>query len=174
MNPEPAENSARIGVLLGDDRRNVDAILADVVAGASARGVAVGGLLQRFGERLPSGKRAMFLRDIGSGEELRLDQPRGAEAHACVLNPDALARAACLLRDATRGGFELLLVNRFGIAEAEGQGLRAEFAEAVCSGARVLVAVRPGHFADLVQFLGEAPHLLAPDAAAILDWASGS
>jgi hypothetical protein len=37
---------------------------------------------------------------------------------------------------------ELVGASRFGNVEAEGQGTRAEIADAICSGAAVLVAVR--------------------------------
>jgi len=131
----------------------------------------VGGLLQRFGERQSNGKRSMWLDDIASGLELRLDRPRGPGAVACVLDPDALAQGACLLRDAIASGADLLVVNRFGVAEAEGQGMRAEFAEAICSGAAVLVAARQNLLPDLEQFLGAPAQILPASAPHLTDWA---
>lgn len=164
--------AARVGVLIYDATLDVDAIFQGVVDNLRAQGRRVGGLMQRFGERQPSGKRSMFLRDVASGRELRIDAPRGPGAVACVLDPDALAEAACLLRLATEDRADLLLVNRFGAAEVDGQGMRAELAEAICSGAPVLVAVRGNLLAALERFLGTPAHVLPPSIAAVTAWAA--
>ena len=90
-----------------------------------------------------------------------------------MLDPDALAQGACLLRDAIAAGADLLVVNRFGIAEAEGQGMRAEIAEAICSGAAVLVAVRENLLVDLERFLGAPARLLPASVSHLSAWAEG-
>jgi molybdate transport system ATP-binding protein len=165
--------TARLGVLLYDTSLEVDGILAAAVQLIRERGIAVSGTLQHFGERLPNGKRSMWVEDIVSGVTIRLDQPRGPGATACMLDPDALAQAACMLRQATASGAELVVVSRFGNAEADGRGMRAELAEAICSGAAVLVAARFSLLTDLEGFLGAPAPLLLPSPAAIAAWAEG-
>ena len=171
--PSPANVSPagvpQVGVLY-DASIEIDPVLADGVALLRKRGVAVGGQLQRFGARLPNGKRSMWLDDIATGLTIRLDRPRGAGAIACMLDPDALARAAYLLQQTIAAGADLVIINRFGNAEAEGRGTRAEFAEAICRGAAVLVAVRFNLLDDLEGFLGGPAHLLLPSPEAIADW----
>jgi hypothetical protein len=163
--------TARVGVLLYDTSIEVDQILAAAVAQIRERTIAVGGLLQHFGERLANGKRSMWMEDIVTGTLIRLDRPRGPGATACMLDPDALAQAACILQRATASGAELLVVNRFGNAEADGRGMRSELADAICSGSAVLVAVRFSLLNDLEGFLGGPAHLLLPSPAAITVWA---
>lgn len=163
--------STGVGVLLYDNSIDVDAILAASVADARARGLAVGGLLQRFGPRLGDGKRSMWVDDIQTAQTIRLDAPRGPGAQSCVLDPDALSRAACLLQRATESDADLIVVNRFGNAEADGRGLRAEFAGAICAGAAVLVAVRYSLLNDIEGFLGGPAYLLLPSPIAIANWA---
>src|SRR4051794_35971170 len=90
--------AGRVGILLFETSTEANTILADAVALLGARGIAVGGLLQRFGERLPSGKHSVWLDDLANGEVIRLDQPRGAGASSCTLDPSALAEAGCRLR----------------------------------------------------------------------------
>ena len=150
---------------------DVDAVLASVVAELRVRRVAVGGLLQHFGERLPSGKRSMWLEDIGSAQRTRLDQPRGPGATGCTLDADALAGAAARLRAAIQSGPAILVVNRYGASEANGGGLRAEIAEAVCSGVPVLIAVRDDMVAAWECFLGAPARCLTPESTAIVAWA---
>ena len=165
--------ASRVGVVLFENAIDIDAILRAASDALRERGVVVGGVLQRFGERLSNGKRSMWLDDIAGGQTVRLDRPRGPGAISCVLDPDALVQCACLLRDAIASGAELLVVNRFGTAEAEGQGMRAEFAEAICSGAAVLVAVRPNLLAELERFLGAPAQILPASAPHLAAWAEG-
>ena len=169
--PSEPKVAARVGVLLYDTSVEVDAILSSAVEHLRARGVTVGGLLQRFGEQLPNGKYRMWVDDITTGQSIRLDDPRGAGASACIVDPDALAQAACMLRRITETQPDLIIVNRFGHAEAEGGGMRSEIAEAVCSGAAVLLSARSTYFAALESFLGGPPTVLLLSAAAIADWA---
>ena len=88
------------------------------------------------------------------GETLRLDQPRGPGAKDCIVDPDALAQAGCLLRRAIEQRHPLIVVNRFGYAESIGGGMRAEIADAACSDAVVLIAVRVSRLEGLERFLG--------------------
>ena len=170
MTPDP-DVSDRVGVLLYDTSLEIEAIVNAAVAHLRARGLAVGGLLQRFGEQLPGGKYRMWVDDITTGELVRLDKPRGAGASACIVDPDALAQAACMLRRTTEAHPDLIIVNRFGHAEADGGGMRPEIAEAVCSGATVLLAARFTYLDALENFLGGSPTVLLHSATAVADWA---
>ena len=161
---------AKVGVLLYDTTVEVDTILAETVERLGDHRLTVGGLLQRFGERLPNGKRTMLVDDIATGRTIRLDQPRGPGAIACMLDPDALAEAACLLRRTVEAQPDVIVVSRFGNAEADGGGMRAEIADAICSGAVVLIAVRFSLLSDLEGFLGGPATVLLPSAKAIADW----
>jgi hypothetical protein len=86
---------------------------------------------------------------------------------ACLLDPGALAQAAGMLQRGDRRRPALAGTNRVGNAEAEGQGKRAEIADAICSGAAVLVVVRFSLLNELEGFLGAPAHLLLPSSAAI-------
>ncbi len=163
---------APVGVLLYDTSFEVDPIISAAISLMRAGGLNVGGLRQRFGHALPNGKRAMWLEDIQTGLTLRLDRPRGPGATSCILDPDALARAACLLRQSAENGAELVVLNRFGHAEAEGRGMRHEIAGIICAGTPMLIPVRYALLPDLEGFLGAQGHLLLPSAAAIAAWAA--
>ena len=88
------------------------------------------------------------------------------------MDPDALAQGACLLQKAVTSGADLIVVSRFGSVEADGSGLRAEIADAICSGAAVVIPVRFSMLPDLEGFLGAPGRLLLPAPAAIAGWAA--
>jgi hypothetical protein len=159
-----------VGTLLYDGDGEVDRLMAEAVDRLKAEGASVGGVLQHFGKRLPSGKRSMWIDNASTGATFRLDRPRGPGATACVLDPDALTRAACVVRRAIETGNDLIVVNRFGNAEAEGRGLRAEIADAICAGIPVLIAVRYSLLPDWEGFLGVSPDIVLPRLDAILYW----
>ena len=60
-----------------DGRLDIDAVLSAAVDLLRSNGVRVAGLLQRFGDTLPGGKRSMYVEVLSSGERIRLDLPRG-------------------------------------------------------------------------------------------------
>lgn len=167
----PSEPASQVAVLLYDDSLPLYDILASAVRTLTDRGVAVGGLLQRSGPRQSNGKPILWAEDIQTGETIRLDEPRGPGATACVLDTDALARASTRIRRALDTGARLILINRFGGVEAEGGGLRAEIADAVCSGAAVLIPIRQTRLPDLEAFLGCNAFVLQPSSEAIAAWA---
>jgi hypothetical protein len=152
----------------GDD---VDAALGFSVDTLCRAGVTVGGLLQRFGERIAPGKREMLLRVLPGQETIRLNDPRGPGVQGCILDTDALARAAMAFHRAALARPDLLLASRFGKEEASGGGMRAELAEALIAGVPVLVPVRDTLLPAWRSFLGEPADELPPTTNAILAWA---
>jgi hypothetical protein len=171
LRTDASDIAARVGVLPYDSSDGLDAVVADAVGRLRARGIAVAGLLQRSGDALPGGKQALWVEDIGTGQLIRLDQPRGPGAIACTFDTGALAQAAYLLQTAAESGAELIAVNRFGSLEAEGRGLRAEIAAVICSGMAVLIPVRISLLPALETFLGGPASQLPASARAIEVWA---
>lgn len=88
-----------------------------------------------------------------------------------LIDPKALVHAARMLKRAIASDADLLVVNRFGNAEADGRGMRAEIAAAVRSGAVVLIPVRFSLLNDFEGFLGAPAPVLLPSVVAIADWA---
>ncbi|HET6605075.1 MAG TPA: DUF2478 domain-containing protein [Rhodopila sp.] len=163
--------TSRIGVMVYEPPTDAGRVFNPAIDLLHRRGVPVGGVAQRSGAPDAGRRPSLWIDHIETGRTRRLDRPRGPGSRACILDPDALAEAAVWLRQTIEQRPAVIAVNRFGHTEAEGEGMRAEIAEAVCSGSVVLIAVRRALLADLEGFLGEPPTLLPPDAAAIADWA---
>ena len=152
----------------GDD---ADAALRSAVEILQKAGRSVAGLLQRFGAQIAPGKREMLLDIIPGHETIRLNDPRGSGVQGCILDTDALARAAMVFHAAMLSGPDLLVASRFGKEEVAGGGMRAELAEAMIAGIPVLVPMRIETLPAWNAFLGGPGEVLAPRADAILSWA---
>lgn len=165
------QEAVPVAVLICDDSAVLYELLTGVVAAIRGLGIPVGGLLQRRGAVQSNGKGSLWLEDLLTGRSLRLDEDRGSAATACVVDTDALAQAAAMVRNAIDTGVHIVIVNRFGSFEVQGGGLRAEIADALCLGAGVLIPVRRARLPDLEAFLGAPPAVLPPEAGAIVAWA---
>jgi molybdate transport system ATP-binding protein len=160
----------RVGVVVYEPPVDGGAVLNVALALLMERGVSVGGLRQRVGEKEKGRRASMWVDHLETGRTVRIDQPRGPGARACVLDPEALAEAAGWLRETVESRPAVIAVNRFGHAESEGDGMRGELADAILSGAVVVLAVRRGLLPDLVGFLGEEPVVLPSDPEAVVAW----
>ena len=161
----------RAAAVVFEHSDDANAAMAVAVAALRHAGLRVGGLLQVFGPAVGTCRREMNLLVLASGEWIRLDQPLGPEAQGCILDGDALARAAQALHEAVHARPDLLVVSRFGQQEALGGGMRAEIAEALVSGIPVLVAVRSTLHEEWERFLGAPSQVLPTCADTIANWA---
>ena len=149
----------------------IDDFMRDVASRLRAEGVRLAGAVQ---ENLPAGDgtpcAAMVLTDLRSQRRLRISQDLGAEATACRLDAGGLAEVGTLLERSIDGETDLMLLNRFGVAEAEGHGLRAVLAHALEAGIPVLTAVRPPYDAAWAEFHGGLASDLPAEREAVLAW----
>lgn len=148
----------------------VDMLFAEIVTLLRPCGVKIGGVLQEddwsSGDRRPITR----LRNLSDGSLIRISQDLGREARGCRLDPGALAAAAPLLDDVIEAGADLLILNRFGKAEAEGAGLRSVIERAILVGVPVLTAARAEYADAWTDFHAGMAMWLPPDSKAILSW----
>lgn len=154
--------------------RPVDDILDAVARALLKEGRTVAGFLQR--ENTEDGECCgeIQLEDIATGARHVISQALGAGARGCRLDPRALADVAGPLFVRVEAGPDLLILNRFGKGESEGQGFRAVIEEACMRGIPMLTAVREGYVEAWQQFSGDLGILLPPDRDAVIDWARGA
>ncbi len=121
-----------------------DALLAAVVAGLAARGVALAGVVQSNYVFDPDRHCHMDLTVLGDGPVVRISQDRGRHARGCRLDPEGLALAVGHVEAALDSGqAALLVVNKFGKAELDGEGFRQTIGKALLAGLPVLTTVSP-------------------------------
>lgn len=114
----------------------------------------------------------MLLEDIETGEQHCISQALGPGANGCRLDSQALADVAgrtLAALDAAPGP-DLLFLNRFGKAEAEGRGLRAVFEKAASLGVPVLTCVKQDYRTAWSDYTGALSTALPATEDAVLDW----
>ncbi|NVN87174.1 MAG: DUF2478 domain-containing protein [Rhodopseudomonas sp.] len=83
----------------------------------------------------------MELEELATRIILQLSEDRDKRATGCRLDPAAVQEAAALISASIRNGPELLILNKFGRLESEGEGLCDVIGEAIELGIPVVVGV---------------------------------
>jgi len=148
---------------------DVEALLADFAAALQRDGVRVGGLLQRSTKEA-NGRPRMELIDIASGRTFLISQNLGGKSSACCVDPGGVAEASLILRGAIAGRPDLLIINKFSGLEAKGEGLRAEFLDALASGLLVLAGLAERHRGAFEEMAEGAADCLEASPEALRAW----
>jgi len=164
----------RLAAIAYDSGFAIDEFLARIANRLRAEHIRLGGALQ---ENLPgeAGRcSAMTLVDLASRGRFVISQDLGAQAEGCRLDAQGLAEFVALFDRAPDLDVDLLILNRFGRAEAEGGGLRPVFARALEAGIPILTAVRAPYAEAWAQFHGRLASDLPADEDKVLAWCRDS
>jgi len=146
----------------------IDDFMVAIADALQAEGIRTRGVVQHnFGS---ASCPQMALVDLATGRRFAISQNLGPQARGCRLDTDGLSIVSALFDATIREDFDLLILNKFGKAEAEGGGLRNAFAGAMDAGIPVLTAVRPPYVEAWSKFHGGLAVDLEPRAAAVLGW----
>lgn len=150
--------------LIYQDSEQFDVLMRQLVADFGARGVKLGGLLQR------ADAESTWVTRIDDGRSLDLMQDLGACSDSCRLNPQKLAEAAGWLGENLRQKPDLLLISRFGHFEAEGGGYLAEIGAAAELEQPCLIGVSHKYAGAWRAFAGDCAENLDADIEAARKW----
>jgi len=117
--------------------------LARFVDALKKANVRVGGLLQEKVLMGQDGMQRVEAVDIATGKRIPINQPTPEtwRDRVCSLDVSALAETTASLRQAIQDGVELIVVEKFGDAERDGEGLTDEILQAIAVGIPVVIAV---------------------------------
>lgn len=160
----------RLAAIRIADDTATDELLATVVRTLQQEGRTVAGFIQRQGCHDLSGHAEMLLEEIPSGRRFCISQPLGKDSRGCRLDPRAIADIAGPLLKAIESRPDLLVLNRFGKGESEGQGFRAVLEKAFLLGIPVLTSVKQTYVGAWETFAGSCSTSLPPALKDILDW----
>jgi len=148
----------------------IDDFLARLGALLRADNIVIGGSIQVNAPDAANACSAMTLVDLSSGTAVEISQQLGLLAQGCRLDTSRLAEFGALLERPTTSDIDLLILNKFGRAEAEGRGLRRNLERAIENGTAVLTAVRPPYDEAWHRFHGGLAVELAPDMERARAW----
>ncbi len=115
-------------------------------------------------------KNPMIIYNLSDGQEFLISQKLGKESQSCSLDLGGLANAAFVLRKALDDKADLVIVNRFGTAEAEGKGFIAELLALISEDIPVLTLTNDKYLAAWREFTGGLAEELEPTKEALLNW----
>jgi nucleoside-triphosphatase THEP1 len=148
----------------------IDDFLARIADLLRADQVKLAGVLQENASDAAGVCSAMTLIDLTSRSRVRISQELGSQAEGCRLDARGIAEIGPLIERTVNQDAELIILNRFGRAEAEGGGLRSAFARAMDAGIPTLTAVREPYIEAWSQFHGRFAIDLPADLATVLAW----
>lgn len=117
--------------------------LARFVNALKKANVRVGGLLQEKILMGQDGMQRVEAVDIATGKRIPINRPTPEKwrNQVCSLDVSALAETTASLRQAIQDKVELIVVEKFGDAERDGEGLTDEILQAIAAGIPVVIAV---------------------------------
>jgi len=148
---------------------DINGTLRQVVKRLQETGVIIGGVLQEAGF-CPDECCAQLIVDIRTGRAERITQDRGRESRGCKLDPRGLAAISYCVADAIAASVDLVIINKFGRAESEGDGLLSCIEDAVSAGIPLLTTVREPYVAARNLYNGGLAVELPPRADTIIEW----
>jgi hypothetical protein len=168
----PTPDLPRIAAVSCEADFPIDEFFAGIVAALRADNLRLGGAIQQ--NTATAGPAAccgdMVLVDLASGERVTISQDLGAEAEACRLDSAGLNEMSGRLELNVDESIDLLILNKFGKAEAEGNGFRSVIARAMDVGVPLLTAVKPLHREAWHRFHGGLAAELSPESGDVLTW----
>ncbi|MCV2865117.1 DUF2478 domain-containing protein [Defluviimonas sp. WL0075] len=163
-----------IASIMANGRGATDRLLAAVVTRLTGEGVRVLGALRPTGQGAATGHCDSDLWMLPDGPIVRITQDLGAGSTACRMDAGALEGAVGIAtaRLAAQGA-DLVVLNKFGLREAEGRGFRTLIAEALDRGVPVLTGLSEPHRAAFDRFAAGMATSLPPEEHAVLTWCRG-
>ncbi|MGO9007724.1 MAG: DUF2478 domain-containing protein [Beijerinckiaceae bacterium] len=146
-----AETTKSLAAIIYERGEDINRIMAEFATDLAGSGLRVGGFVQ-VAEAGRDGRPEAHVRDLETGVRLPIFQNLGPCAQSCRVDAAALVEVARLLSGALARQPNLLVVNRFGRLESEGEGIVDEIAAAATSGIPVLIGVSTRYLEAWRQF----------------------
>ena len=162
--------NCRLAAIVFDRDDDPDTPLREFVEGAARCGARVAGLIQEREPGCEGEPHDIRVRNLTTGERLNIMQDLGRAAEGCRVDPRAIAVAAQQLAGALAGRPDLIVANRFGKLESEGDGMIAEIGAAVAEDVPLIVCVPSRFVAAWDAFAGGLDVKMPPSRAAIEAW----
>lgn len=160
----------KIGAIVRPPDANVPDSMEGFARILQGQGYFVRGLVQRNSASGADCACTMTLVDLDNGQHFRISQDLGSGSTCCRIDTQAVAEASSVLRRAMETETDLLIVNKFGKLESQGQGLMDEILAAVSLGIPLLTSVEAPLLECWRDFTGGVARELSPGCGALMRW----
>lgn len=158
-----------LGYVMAPERGDADLLISRVAARLQALDWPLAGAVQQ--NRMEGASLcSMELVVLHGGGRICISQQLGSGSQGCRLDSAALEQAVGLVEAALDHAPRLLILNKFGKAEAEGRGFRLLIGRALGAGIPVLTGVNARNIEAFQEFAAGMGQPLPADEARILDW----
>lgn len=159
-----------IAALVHESAEYADEFLYAFIQDLQAQDKNILGVIQAHPEVSYAYGSQMGIVDLSTGAYLSIAQDLGKHNTSCCLDAEAVSNASTILQAARMQNPDLLIVNRFGKLEAEGEGFADEMLEIMSEGTPMLTVVAERFLPQWREFTGGLAAEIAPDAAALHHW----
>ena len=168
--PGSHAETCQIAAIVFDRNEDSYAPLEEFLDRLAERGVRVAGLVQEREDCEGCDGKDLWVRNLTTGRRFAIMQDLGASSESCRVDPSAIAVAARELGEAVKARPDLVVANRFGRLESEGEGMIAEIGEAVAEGVALMIAVPLRYLEAWNAFAGGLDRQLPPRLEAMEAW----
>ncbi|TAN64172.1 MAG: DUF2478 domain-containing protein [Magnetospirillum sp.] len=137
------------------------------------QGYLVRGLLQRSPADSPTCDCTMMLIDLDTRMEYRISQDFGPESPCCRVDTSGFAEASHALHRAMAGDTDLIVINKFGKLESQGQGLADEMLAIMSRGIPLITTVEAASLELWRDFTGGRAGEIPPNCGGLMRWWDG-
>lgn len=163
------EETMAIAAIVHEGKGSADAPLLEFIQQLQSEGLTIRGLIPGP-QSDPTNCATRTVLDLDQGTVYPIGQNLGKDSKACSLDAGALLVAGVVLRRAAETSADLVVVNRFGVLEADGGGFSAEMLDLITKGYPVLTVVSPPYLDAFRAFTGGMAAELPPEKNAIMHW----
>jgi hypothetical protein len=169
----PIDGAERsLAAIVYDNEAYPDGLFRQIVEACRAAGIATAGVLQHLASANADRRCDVYLEDLSTGQLTALFENRGSEARGCRLDGAALADVTARIENSLESEPDILVLNKFGKSECEGEGMRSVIASAMARDIPVVIGVPRRNVDAFRDFAGGFALELSADLPAVLQWLS--
>jgi hypothetical protein len=166
------EEQRSVAAIVYDNEAYPDGLFRQIVDVCRSADIAIAGVLQRLAFEGADHRCDVYLEDLSSGHRTQLFENRGSEARGCRLDSAALTEATTRIEESLDDEPRLLVLNKFGKAESEREGMRDLIAKAIEAEIPVVIGVPARNLEAWREFAGSFSVEIPVDLTRVQRWLS--
>ena len=168
--PQPVTGELMLGYVTSDKTGATDKLMLDFARSCKSKGIRLAGAVQINQGTQGNHRSRMVLDVLGAENQITISQDLGGSAKGCRLDPGNLEEAVQAVNASMSRDTELLILNKFGKQERDGQGFRDVIVKALDLDIPVVFGVNASLLADFLSFAGDYAEQIPADLPSLQGW----